>query len=72
VNDANMPGLIHIDNEEYLPNHQTPNLIQDIEDKSIANIFCVGAFADKTKQLHRQLPVHVAQWQHLFFCHVPL
>ncbi len=43
-----MPGLHLYDNEEervpILPLH---NLIGDIEDESIADVFCFGAFADK-------------------------
>ena len=44
-----MPGRVHLyDNEEervpILPLH---NLIDDIEDESIANVFCFSAFADK-------------------------
>jgi hypothetical protein len=49
VTDVSMPGLVQLyDNEEervpILPLH---NLINDIEDESIANVFCFGAFADK-------------------------
>jgi hypothetical protein len=49
VPDVTIPGLVYLnENEEervqILPLH---NLINDIEDKSIANVFCFGAFADK-------------------------
>ena len=45
--DVTMPGLVHLyDNEEErVPIMPLHNLINDIEDESIA--FCFGAFADK-------------------------
>jgi hypothetical protein len=43
-----MPGLIADDNEDNNYSAQLPNLITDVDDKSIANIFCFGAFANKT------------------------
>ena len=47
--DVTMPGLVYLNEDEeervtILPLH---NLINDIEDESIANVFCFGAFADK-------------------------
>ncbi len=49
VPNVTMPGLVYLyDNEEerfpIMPLH---NLINDIEDESIANVFCFGAFAKK-------------------------
>jgi hypothetical protein len=43
-----MPGLIAAANKDSNYSAQLPNLITDVNDKSIANIFCFGAFANKT------------------------
>jgi hypothetical protein len=52
VPDVTMPGLHLYDNEEervpILPLH---NLIDDIEDESIANVFCFGKFAGKVSSI---------------------
>ena len=42
-----MPGLIQPKEHDNLPNHPPPNIINEIEDESIANVFCFRAFADK-------------------------
>jgi hypothetical protein len=47
VNHPPMPGLIAANDEDSNYSAQLPNLITDVDDKSIANIFCFGAFADK-------------------------
>ncbi len=49
VPNVTMPGLVHLyDNEdEKVPILLLHNLFDDIEDESIANVFCFGAFADK-------------------------
>jgi hypothetical protein len=53
-----------------------PNLIAMDDDKSIANIFCFGAFADRNSGIiyrpHRLVPVCVFQWKYLFLCPLPL
>ncbi len=72
-----MPGLIPNNYNEDKDNEPQLAFIEDINNESIANVFCFGAFADKKhrchlQRLHRQLPLHVAQWQHMFFCDVPL
>ena len=48
-----MPGLVHLyDNEEErVPIMPLLNLINDIEDESIANVFCFGAFANKVSDV---------------------
>jgi hypothetical protein len=45
--DTNMPDLIQPEEHDNLPSHLPPNIINEIEDKSIANVFCFGAFANK-------------------------
>ncbi len=62
-----MSGLIHDDNHEDDSNKPRPAFIGDIDNESITNVFCFGPFSDKKQRLHRQLPLHVAQWQHMFF-----
>ena len=49
VPDVTMPGLDYLNEneEERIPIMPLHNLINDIEDESIANVFCFGAFADK-------------------------
>jgi hypothetical protein len=47
VHDATMPGLIHPDKHDNLPNHPPPNINSEIEDESIANVLCFRAFANK-------------------------
>ena len=48
VPDVTIPGLHLYDNEEERgPILSLHNLIDNIEDESIANVFCFGAFADK-------------------------
>jgi hypothetical protein len=48
-----MPGLIVNNNDNNSEaSSRSPNLITDIKDESIANIFCFGAFAKK-KHWHR-------------------
>ena len=49
VPDVTMPGLVYLNEneEERVPILPLHNLINDIEDESIANVFCFGAFADK-------------------------
>jgi hypothetical protein len=42
-----MPDLIQPEEQDDLPNHWPPNIINEIEEKSIANTFCFGALADK-------------------------
>jgi hypothetical protein len=42
-----MPGLIPDDSDEDDDNKPRPAFINDINDESIANVFCFGAFADK-------------------------
>jgi hypothetical protein len=47
--DASMPNL-HIEDKDKDDSHDRslPNFINDVDGHSIANIFCFGAFADKT------------------------
>jgi hypothetical protein len=49
VPDVTMPGLVYLNEneEERVPILPLHNIINDIEDESIANVFCFGAFADK-------------------------
>ena len=47
AHDTTMPGIIQPGEHDNLPNHPPPNIINEIEDESIANVFCFGAFADK-------------------------
>ena len=47
AHNTTMPGLIQPEEYDNLPNHPPHNKINDIEDKSIANVFCFGAFANK-------------------------
>jgi hypothetical protein len=42
-----MPGLFPDDNNKDNNNEPRPTFIDDINDESIANVFCFGAFADK-------------------------
>jgi hypothetical protein len=42
-----MPGLTQPEEHDNLPNHSPPIIINEIEDESIANVFCFRAFADK-------------------------
>ena len=42
-----MPGLDYNDEEDVVPIPPLHNLIKEIEDESIANVFCFGAFANK-------------------------
>ena len=42
-----MPGLIPDDNHEDNSNEPCPAFIDDINNESIANVFCFGAFANK-------------------------
>ncbi len=43
-----MPGLIHQNDDDNLPIQPCPNLIEEINDYSIVNVFYFfGAFADK-------------------------
>jgi hypothetical protein len=42
-----MPGLIPDDNNKDNNNKPQPAYIDDIDDESIANVFCFGTFADK-------------------------
>ena len=42
-----MPGLIQPEVHDNLPDHPIPNQINKMEDKSITNVFCISAFADK-------------------------
>ncbi len=42
-----MPGLIPDDNHEDDSNEPRPAFIDDINNESIANVFCFGAFANK-------------------------
>ncbi len=72
-----MPGLIPDDSDKDDDIKPWPAFINDIDDQSIANVFYFGAFADKNtgvvyNELHRQLPLYVAQWQRMFFRDVPL
>ena len=46
--DTTMPGLIQPEEHDDLPNHPPPKIINEIEDKSIANIFCFGAFCQQS------------------------
>ncbi len=47
--DVPMPGPVYLNEneEERIPTLPLHNLIDDIKDESIANVFCFGAFADK-------------------------
>ncbi len=47
AHNATMSGLIHPEEHDNLPNHPPPNKINKIKDKSIANVFSFGAFANK-------------------------
>jgi len=49
VPDVTMPGFVHLydSEEERVPIMPLHNLINDIEDESIPNVSCFGAFADK-------------------------
>ena len=53
VPDVTMPGLVHLydSEEERVPILLLHNLINDIEDESIANVFCFGAFANKVSDV---------------------
>jgi hypothetical protein len=42
-----MPGLIPDDSDEDNKDEPRPAFIDDINDESIANVFCFGAFANK-------------------------
>jgi hypothetical protein len=42
-----MPGLIFDENDNSVISSNGPTLITDVDDESIANIFCFGTFADK-------------------------
>jgi hypothetical protein len=42
-----MPGLISDDDNEEDNDKPQPAFIDDINDESIANVFCFGAFANK-------------------------
>ncbi len=42
-----MPGLIPEDSDKEDNNRPQPPFIEDIDDESIANVFCFGTFADK-------------------------
>ena len=42
-----MPGLIQPEEHDNLPNHPPPNIINAIDNTSIANVFCFGTFANK-------------------------
>jgi hypothetical protein len=52
------------------------NIIPDLEEESIVNVFCFGAFADnKTGVMYNDCtrnPIHVVGWKHVFPGHVPL
>jgi hypothetical protein len=48
VNHPPMPGLIADNDEDSDYSAQLPNLITDVDNESIANIFCFRAFANKT------------------------
>ena len=47
VTDVTMPGLEYNDEDDMVPIPPLHNLINEIEDESIANVFCFGVFADK-------------------------
>jgi hypothetical protein len=42
-----LPGLIPDDSDKDNDNQPQPAVIDDIDDESIANVFCFGAFANK-------------------------
>jgi hypothetical protein len=42
-----MPGLDYNNEEDVVPIPPLHNLIKEIEDESITNVFCFGAFANK-------------------------
>jgi hypothetical protein len=58
----NDPCLIQQDVRDNLPDHPPPNRINEIEDKTNANKFCLGtlptSFRHRLQQLHRQRPVN--------------
>jgi hypothetical protein len=61
-----MPGLIVNDNDnDSGASSRRPNLITNVDDESIANIFCFGAFADKNSG------VVYNNWMGEFPFHVP-
>ena len=47
VNGVTMPGLEYNDEEDVLPIPPLHNLVSEIEDESIAKVFCFGAFTNK-------------------------
>jgi hypothetical protein len=77
--DPLLPGLIQVKQEEdnSIPNQSPPNLIHDVEDGSIANVFYFVAFANKVNGVvynnctgnfaHMLLDGSIC-----FFCNVPL
>ena len=78
VPDVTMPGLVCLNEnkEDRVPILPLHNLIDDIEDESIANLFCFGAFADKISgfvyNLYGRFPIHVPGQKHMFLRDVPL
>ncbi len=57
------PGLIHNNNND--SSGPCPAFIDDIDDKSIANVFCFGAFADKTQALFTMTALETSPSCHL-------
>jgi hypothetical protein len=78
VPDVTMPGLVCLNEnkEERVPILPLHNLINDIEDESIANVFCFGAFTNKITgvvyNLYGRFPIHVPGQKRMFLHHVPL
>ena len=50
-NVIDIPYVPVIADTRLMPNTDKPNIIMDDSDESIANVFCFGAFADKTSGL---------------------
>jgi hypothetical protein len=72
-----MPGLIPDDIHEDDSNKPCPTFIDDIDNESIANVFCFGAFADKTTgaiyiDCTGNFPFMLLDGNLCFFCDVPL
>jgi hypothetical protein len=77
VTDVTMPGLEYNDEDDMVPIPPLHNLINEIEDESIANVFCFGVFADKVSDVvyndcMGDFPYMSLDGNVCFFCNVPL
>ena len=81
VLDPSVPGLIepHDPYADDIISHTAPqyNIIDDVDDQTIANVFCFGAFTDKISGViyndcTGKFPYMSLDGNVSFFCNVPL